>query len=54
MNKNYKSPKATINKFVSDDIITTSGTTNNPLMAVTAKSFSNSDANVSWNNKTLK
>lgn len=54
MNKNYVSPKAEVNKFVSEDVITTSGTTNNPLTAVASKTFTVSEANVSWNDRTNK
>ena len=46
--KNYTCPKAEIKKFVCEDVITTSGTTTNPLAALASKSFANSDANVSW------
>ena len=48
----YTCPKAEIKKFISEDVITTSGTTvNNPLKLASTKSFLNSDANVSWKDK---
>ena len=46
----YTCPKAEIKKFISEDVITTSGTTvNNPLTKVASKTFNVADANVSWN-----
>lgn len=53
MNKNYVSPSVEIKNFLTEDVIAASGV-NNPLTAHTSKTFSLSDANVSWNNKTLK
>lgn len=48
----YESPKAEITNFMSEDVVTTSGTTaNNPLTAVATKAFNVSDANVSWKDK---
>ena len=47
----YIKPNAEIKKFISEDVITTSGTTNNPLTALTSKAFTVSDANVSWKDK---
>ena len=52
--KTYISPKAEVKNFVSEDVITTSGTTVNPLTALATKTFSNSQANVSWNDKVNK
>ena len=49
---NYIKPNAEIKKFISCDVITTSGTqVNNPLKLAPTKSFLNSDANVSWNDR---
>jgi len=51
----YIKPNAEIKKFISEDIITTSGTTvNNPLTALATKTFSVSDANASWGDKVGK
>lgn len=50
--KTYKSPKAEIKSFISEDVITTSSAqVNNPLKTASAKAFLNSDANVSWKDK---
>ena len=50
--RNYIKPNAEIKKFISEDVITTSGTqVNNPLKLASTKSFLNSDANVSWKDK---
>ena len=50
--KNYTKPNAEIKNFISEDIVTTSGTTvnptPNPLTVLASKGFSNSEANVSW------
>ena len=46
MNKIYEAPKAEINNFITEDVITTSGT--NSLTAAGAKTFSASDANTTW------
>ena len=52
--KKYENPNAEIKNFVSEDVIATSGTTVNPLTALATKTFSNSQANVSWNDKVNK
>jgi len=53
--KNYKKPNVQIKKFISEDVITTSGVaSNNPLTALTSKAFSVSESNVSWNDKVGK
>ena len=49
--KNYTCPKAEIKKFVCEDVITTSGTTTNPLTALATKTFSNADANAKWSDQ---
>ena len=50
--KTYIKPNAQIKNFISEDVITTSGVNNtNPLTAIATKTFSNSHANVSWNDK---
>ena len=51
---NYIKPNAQIKKFVSEDVITTSGTSVNPLTALASKTYSNADANKSWNDKVVK
>ena len=48
----YESPKAEIKRFISCDVITTSGTvSNNPLTALASKTFTVSESNVSWNDR---
>ncbi len=49
MNKNYESPKAEIRNFISEDVVTTSGTGGTGSLIVTAtKTFANRDSNVKW------
>ena len=49
MNKNYESPKAEIRKFISEDVVTTSGAGGTGSLIVTrTKTFANRDANVKW------
>ena len=52
--KTYTCPKAEIKNFVSENVIAASGVAQNPLTALATKTFSVSDANVSWNSKTAK
>lgn len=49
--KNYVKPKAQIKNFVSENVIAASGVGANPLTAIASKTFSVSDANVSWKSK---
>ena len=48
MNKNYVSPKAEIKKFISEDVITTSGTGTNKLTALATKTFNVADSDAKW------
>ena len=50
MNKNYESPKAEIRNFISEDVVTTSGTggTGSLTVITATKTFANRDANVKW------
>ena len=53
--KRYENPNAQIKNFVSEDVITTSGTiVNNPLNKVASKTFNVADANASWKDKVGK
>ena len=54
MNKNYVSPCAQVTNFMSENVIATSGVTNNTLTALEKVNFANSHANVSWNDKVSK
>ena len=52
MNKIYTSPYAEIKSFITEDVIASSGVNNKEsLVAIAMKTYSNSDANVSWNSK---
>lgn len=54
MKNKYLAPKAKFENFKSEDVITASGEVNISLTAVASKTFSVSEANTSWNNKTQK
>lgn len=52
---NYVSPRAEVKKFIAEDVITSSGVNDKKsLTAIAMKTYSNSDANVSWNLKITK
>ena len=49
--KTYIKPMAEVKSFYAENVIAASGVNNNPLIAVSTKAFSVSEANVSWKDK---